>query len=547
MDQHINQAMLHGYDGIWWTDHGGRQQDFLFQHYVPFDGGFKSVQHTEEELPRSAFLLGNSSGIGTANFLSQGQSGGTHCLEAGLDAQQLPAWQRMSLVYDAPNGWDHTSLLAEPHVYLDLSPLVLSGEAGLMVQLEFSAAADGLTADGIPRILEVQVGPGTTPLPKPDVPRAHLPMPSSSGWGTLDLDIAALAADYWGVAPDLAFMSFSLHLLARNDGHIKLLVDEFQLVMEGFTEADIFRAQRDLLASRYAAYPLRQHVGMEVGGPMKQRALQFSTRDHLIALFDTFPDELEGFRDGTAAATEYPKSGVEWIEEHGGVAILAHIYGASGERQNEHFPNAGRVVGRLIENGVWGATGMEVGYPSRGRDLADHILAWDMVSEAGFFVTGIGSSDNHSVLPWDLKTNRWGTWVKSANSRAASQMKAIRQGQAFFGDPHRFAPDGDLLFEQVDGDYRMGNVVPTAGGVQELRVGIEGARAGDFLVFLKNGRVQGRSTFTGTSLLTLHQIAVQPGDWLRIELRTPGEKTYLLSNPIYYIGANEVPPANRTP
>lgn len=547
MDQHISQAMFHGYDGIWWTDHGGRQQSFLDHNYVPLDGHYRSIQHTEENLPSSAIMVNDASGIGSATFLAQGQSGGTHCLEIALDAQLLPNWQRMSFVYDAPNGWDHTSLLAEPHVYLDFNPVSRRNEAGIMVKLEFSAEADGLTSDGVPRILELQIGPGQLPDPKPGIPRVSLPVPNASGWGTLDLDIADLAAAHWGVAPDLAFTSFSIHFFARNDGRVKAQLDEFRLEMKGFSGADIFRAQRDLLESRYAALPLVQHVGMEVGGPMEQESLQYSTRDHLIALFETFPDELEAFRDGTQASLDYPKSGVSWIEEQGGVAILAHIFGASGERENADFEYPGQIVERLIEHGVWGATGMEVGYPSRGRPLSDHILAWDLVSEAGYFVTGVGSTDNHSVLPWNLKINRWATWVKSETTQPASQIKAIRQGQVFFGDPHYFATDGNLLMEERSGAYRMGNVVPTAGGVEQIKIAVEGAHDGDTLVFLRNGRIQKEWTFTESSMVVHKQQMVQPGDWVRVEVRNSDGGIYLLSNPIYYIETGKTPPPHRAP
>ena len=104
---------------------------------------------------------------------------------------------------------------------------------------------------------------------------------------------------------------------------------------------------------------------------------------------------------------------------------------------------------------VLGVDILEVGYKIRGYvDAATHIALWDTFSRNGTFLTGNGTTDDHSGQPWTNLTNGFTTGAWAASRSDADVVAALVAGRAYVADMKRW-PGGetDLL---VDGTVPMG-------------------------------------------------------------------------------------------
>ncbi|MHC4837829.1 MAG: hypothetical protein ACYTF3_06545, partial [Planctomycetota bacterium] len=232
MANHIRQAELHGYDGIWWTDHAGRQNPSWYQHRVPFDGDLLGRIEHEIDLPQPRFEPRLPPG---ASISYQPALPWTERQAIRLRFETSPGdpWRSARLDYRADADWLSKSLLAEPHLLLDLKHEAGGTSTGIIIELTFSSQPDGVTKDGIPRILEVEVGQGTLPPPRQGARRQKLGLGRMGEWNRLDLDLRAMAAAEWSLVPDLALRGVSLRFLARDGDTLSVQLDEFQVRAEG--------------------------------------------------------------------------------------------------------------------------------------------------------------------------------------------------------------------------------------------------------------------------------------------------------------------------
>ncbi|MDA1259706.1 MAG: hypothetical protein O3A20_03705 [Planctomycetota bacterium] len=145
-------------------------------------------------------------------------------------------------------------------------------------------------------------------------------------------------------------------------------------------------------------------------------------------------------------------------------------------------------------------------------------------------------------------TDRLGTWIRAASPSADDLSAALRAGDAFFGDPFRFDPDGEFLLDEEAGNYSMGDVVRTPGRVEQLRVRVRGCRPGDSIRILRNGTAGIVTSEVRSTEGSLHlSLPTQPGDWVRAELVDPAGQPILFSNPIYYVAVGDPVPLHRAP
>ena len=259
------------------------------------------------------------------------------------------------------------------------------------------------------------------------------------------------------------------------------------------------------------------------------------------------------FPEGSPAALGYPETGVQAIQAAGGVAVLAHIFGADQDHQNTGYVIPASTMqtlsDRVVNAEAWGADAIEVGYPRRARWLEDFVEVWDRLSADGVYITGVAASDNHDLEPWAQRRNRWGTWILAPSSSMPDLCAAVKAGDVFFGDPFRFDPDGMFELREDGSAFQAGDVVPTTPGDRDFRVELSGAAAGsDDVVLLKNGVVvHTKGVGGGGSVSFTHTVNVQAGDWVRAELRDHQGSAYAFTNPVYFIQQNATPPAHRAP
>ncbi len=100
---------------------------------------------------------------------------------------------------------------------------------------------------------------------------------------------------------------------------------------------------------------------------------------------------------------------------------------------------------------------LEVGYRLRGNvDAATHIALWDTFSRNGTFLTGNGTSDDHSGQNWKNLSNGFATGVWATSRSDADVLVALASGRAYAAHFGRWPlGETDLL---VDGTVRMGSI-----------------------------------------------------------------------------------------
>lgn len=545
MTNHTANGELFGYDGIWWVDHMDRIMKGRFPFTVGFENslngrffttiGFKNWFTIEEDLPGSLVI----------GYGNQAPSEGSFHLQSGFTAPAGSGWVESRMLLESFNRGERTTLMSEPRFQLDARDAVVQGEAGFLLRCTLSSEPDGVTKQGTPYVVEYVPANFTAPPPaSPQVLRMSLPAIASGSWTHLLVQPATDAVPLSPLGWDMAQRKFHLVFFARDGGSVDLDLDDFVYDVVGINNLLVFQEQKNLLDTTLSSV-LFHHVGSEIAGPFEQPVTQISTHDHLLGLYDGTPPELESFLPGRPLATGYPETSISWIQGNGGVAILAHIFGTFDPPSMQSDSSAQTLAQRLRSTRAWGADAMEVGYVLRGRLLKDFVRAWDNLSMDRVYITGVGTSDDHWVLPWDQRTNRFGSWLRSPDTTAASLLTSIRAGQVFFGDPHVFAPDGDVVFAQAGGSYDMGDVVPIAPGSEDLSITVSGARAGDDLVLLHNRVEIARWSFTGSNIAVTQAVQVAPGDWLRVEVRDASDAAFVFSNPIYYTDLGTTPPPDR--
>lgn len=547
MAQHTEQAERHGYDGLWWTDHLARNlADAMLAQRIRFEGSAVGDPHPWLPQPPSEFeLLVEKPGSAALDFPGQGAPQGASYGRFALAAAPADGWIRAELAYRSASTVHRKSLFAEPILRSHLRLEQQSGDATLLLRLILSSEPDGATKVGIPRVIEFFLAGVAAPAPEPNVVR--VPLDLDPDWSQWECDVAELVRNLMPGAPDLALLDFSLCLAAQRGGEIRLGVDDFRYEHDAPMDVEIFRAQERYVAANLSAR-IFHHVGLEVEQPLQYALPGASHGDHLIALY---PDRIPAVplrRPGDPLAEQHPRGTVDWLQQQHATVIFAHPFGSSADSHMITPAEAAARRARVLAHRAFGADGIEVGYYQRGRPLDELVELWDALSAAGCAITGVGVSDNHSVQPWQVRENHMGTWIRSGSVLAADLAAAVKAGDVFFGDPFRFDPQGDFLLDAADGSYRMGDMVAIAGGSELLRARVSGARGGDRLILLRDGvAVAQGAPLAGSDGALRAAIPVQPGDWVRAELRGPGGEPILFSNPVYFVGHGDHVPPHREP
>lgn len=550
MWHHSLEGAAAGYDVLWWTDHMERVMADLFVHEVDFnDGEFGwaitglSNEFVEEGEVTSAVVGPPANKYAAFGHSPPGNSG---------------SWSEGGLAYKSLHNFERAGLLAMPEIELDLKlPNAINpNHATLAIRITLSSRRNDVDRFGTPNVLEYV--PINMPLPN---------LPSSAASNVVQKRIAPVGTDEWThlvLRPynhvgafyerlDMSIRKVEIVTAGRNGAAMSVQLDNFRMTMRrNFSDLNLLRNTEELVQSNLHPYrELTQYVGMEVSGPNKQRILTegISTRDHLLALFPGQVPQIYDYVTPNAPEVSWPRAGVIDIQQDGGVAILAHMFGAL-PASNETGDTEREILSRrVLRHRAWGADGMEIGYDHRGAPLSLFTRVWDQLAAQQTYITGVGVSDDHNVAAWEDRVNRMGSWIRAEDDTAFSLAHAVKNGDVFFGDPFLFDPEGDLVFEGDNGAFAMGDVVVTAPGeTHAFNVHIEGGTWRDHLVWFVNGvEKQRESLWALGGIDATFSHAMQPGDWVRVELqRDPSladDLSYLFSNPIYFVAsANEVPP-----
>jgi hypothetical protein len=112
---------------------------------------------------------------------------------------------------------------------------------------------------------------------------------------------------------------------------------------------------------------------------------------------------------------------------------------------------------------------LEVGYTLRGSaDAGAHIDLWDTFSRNGNFLTGNGTSDDHSGKGWSSLTNGFATGVWAASKTEADLKAALKSGRAYAAHVGRW-PGGQLDM-LVDDAVPMGGISVSTSSTRRLTI-----------------------------------------------------------------------------
>lgn len=152
---------------------------------------------------------------------------------------------------------------------------------------------------------------------------------------------------------------------------------------------------------------------------------------------------------------------VAQIRNHGGTISYNHPFGT-----RSHTPTSPAretilrsVMESLLSSRCFGMDMLEVGYVSRGMDLAGHLELFDCMSANGVFVTATGVSDDHSGHDWLKMRNRFLTIPWMSTLSEDDFKSALRHGRATVGLLGSFTGAMDI---SINDAARMGEVYTAA-------------------------------------------------------------------------------------
>jgi hypothetical protein len=184
------------------------------------------------------------------------------------------------------------------------------------------------------------------------------------------------------------------------------------------------------------------------------------------------------------------------IHQAGGLYSYNHPFGTkSGPLlpASEQAALSKKVAAHLLPSACFDADLLEVGYPVRGHcGIGTHLGLWDVFSRNAIFLTGNGTSDNHSGESWQADPNNWITSAWSASTSMTDLTAAMAAGQLWCGSLIGFGPGSSLNLE-VDGDCPMGSVSLSPASSRRLTVYATGVPSGGQVQV-----VQGAVDYAGT-------------------------------------------------
>lgn len=196
------------------------------------------------------------------------------------------------------------------------------------------------------------------------------------------------------------------------------------------------------------------------------------------------------------------------------------------------------VARELIENRVYGASLIEVGFPyGRGNfEVAYYLRLWDKLSENGILITGNGDSDNHHALAegW-TEGNNFCSFVGLYENELPTEenfIKAFKRGTLWSGNP--------VLIRSLSftGDGKeQGSLV--RGRQVRIEFRATDIKCGGYAVCISNGKEIARKEIKNGAVSGEWILACERKyNFARLEIYNEKNILIAFSNPIYLVGEN---------
>ena len=193
----------------------------------------------------------------------------------------------------------------------------------------------------------------------------------------------------------------------------------------------------------------------------------------------------------------------------------------------------------FLNNACFGATLLDVGYPDGRHNvpLSCYTKLWDKLALGGYFLTGYGCSDSHSLKSGWYSGNNFATWLGVPSGEYPDEDKfieAMKAGRAYTANP--VVVTGNISFEAASG-APMGSVcVCDLERNETIRFGADKIKCRYTLRWIVNGRIQKETPICSDTASDEIEITTSlPIEFVRAELYDEKGKLLLLTNPIYFV------------
>lgn len=358
---------------------------------------------------------------------------------------------------------------------------------------------------------------------------AEVPVDFTNG-GNIELRVSEDALKFVKGGLDNSLWQFWIEIELRNGKELEAYFGDFE-VERIYECEEVAKRQRALAAEIGKEFGVTPIVTNEITAA-GQHKISFSTKVPVI-------DYSDGPKDHDYA--------VAWVKKHGGIFALNHPFfdwKRVPVRNEDRAVIVENIAKHYIKHDLWGATMMEVGFPCSRHNFShfEHLALWDKLSEAGKFISGYGSSDNHdNVLGW-FEGNNFCAFLYSENPGEESFIEAMKCGDLYTGDPVQFK--GELSFKTMDG-ANMGQVMEFGAEESEKTVclNITGAPESAKLVWVINGVRQNEISTGATVQERLRVPMSRDINFVRAEMYAEDGRCIMLTNPIYFVkkGSVDIP------
>ncbi len=446
---HISQAITNGVGIVVPTDHDWRIQ---LRHY----GGQYHFSNWSEPTPSGYWSLLRRPGIGSltatsgATLVSGGAAPGDQT--AGAGALRLVAGSTKSSTAKVAYEVDSQTSNA------DAKGTVLGRALHIWVKADSTSNAR--------TYLGLQLGlandPGYGPKQITYRLRTDLTAPTQPTvtGGNAVIDVPVLRGQWFELVPELlADIAACWPSALPEDNSLNSMVllavgDKVTTVSGLFSYLHL---ETDPTYDPAAAYSsVLQHYRVANPGLLVPNGMEHSVDTHKCQLggqqfFYAYPDTGDPSTHtsyGSAVAADL----VAQIQAHDGVASYNHPFGIVTTSPPIGAKRTAALTAQMtavLASKCHGADCMEVGYNSRGMDLAGHLELFDCLSANGAFLTATGVSDDHVGKDWLAQNNRFVTlpWMVGLTEEAFKT--ALRVGRASVGLLGNFTGSLDLSINRI--------------------------------------------------------------------------------------------------
>ena len=446
---HISQAIANGVGIVVPTDHDWRIQ---LRHY----GGQYHFSNWSEPTPSGYWSLLRRPGVGSLTTTSGATlvSGGAAPADqtAGAGALRLVACSTKSSIAKVAYEVDSQTSNA------DAKGTVLGRVLHIWVKADSTSNAR--------TYLGVQLGlandPGYGPKQITYRLRTDLTAPTQPTvtGGNAVIDVPVLRGQWFELVPELlADIAACWPSALPEDNSLNSMVllavgDKVTTVSGLFSYLHL---ETDPTYDPAAAYSsVLQHYRVANPGLLVPNGMEHSVDTHKCQLggqqfFYAYPDTGDPSTHtsyGSAVAADL----VAQIQAHDGVASYNHPFGIVTTSPPIGAKRTAALTAQMtavLASKCHGADCMEVGYNSRGMDLAGHLELFDCLSANGAFLTATGVSDDHVGKDWLAQNNRFVTlpWMVGLTEEAFKT--ALRVGRASVGLLGNFTGSLDLSINRT--------------------------------------------------------------------------------------------------